>query len=178
MTPAQIAAINACKDYPICECAGVCRKDDEKSSSAGLLTPEQIAEIEAQWADLRALLMWLENGNGYVNCQHGSKDWCDGYLNEAASLLQSAKAQIPALIASLRAANERVRELEVEREWLPIETAPKDGTHILLWQRSQENQIYEGWYACLALWEGWQDSWDSEPEPTHWQPLPKPPVTT
>ena len=75
--------------------------------------------------------------------------------------------------------------------WQPIETAPLDGTTVILW--------WGGDYAALGSWEcfeggnedgtgwvfGWSlrderlslngDGWlvyDDEPKPTHWQPKP------
>ena len=94
-------------------------------------------------------------------------------------------------------------------EWQPIETAPKDGTHILVLRPSDQ-----GWppYCryMVSFWEedlsyangnaeydecdikgGWFDheSEHDHPEgprqcraddnaPTHWMPLPQPPVST
>lgn len=64
----------------------------------------------------------------------------------------------------------------VQDGWQPIETAPKDGSSVL---------VYEGFEPIVT--EGW---WDAEDEmwrpsgsrnypfwhqPTHWQPLPDPP---
>ncbi len=60
--------------------------------------------------------------------------------------------------------------------WQPIDTAPKDGTWILL---SEGGVVYSG-YWCKAT-EEWRDYGDigcngcTEIEPTDWAPLPKPP---
>ena len=66
-------------------------------------------------------------------------------------------------------------------EWQPIETAPKDGTRVLLIDADD---------AGTVCWGEWSD-WDEVPEcrdigdigcngqydyqPTHWMPLPSPP---
>lgn len=71
-------------------------------------------------------------------------------------------------------------------EWQPIETAPKDGSQVLVWDQT------EG--VCTARFqshvEEWRASWGSEEwiqdgsvyddalvarKPTHWMPLPAPP---
>lgn len=65
-------------------------------------------------------------------------------------------------------------------KWQPIETAPKDGTRVLLFvppygastghYRAQHNwgETASNWYAHSVL--------NKEAEPTHWMPLPPPPV--
>lgn len=66
--------------------------------------------------------------------------------------------------------------------WQPIDTAPKDGTWLLLFRPGKEgNRIAE------ARWRGnWMDkgsyewggnSWcyPENSQPTHWMPLPPPP---
>jgi len=68
-------------------------------------------------------------------------------------------------------------------EWQPIETAPKDGTHILV---VSETGISVCKYSC-GNWNGLidgdticyqeeQDDWYYDVyKPTHWMPLPEPP---
>lgn len=62
-------------------------------------------------------------------------------------------------------------------EWQPIETAPKDGTHVLMYRRQD---ISEAWWQKKFIGEGYEwggTGWaypDFAP-PTHWMPLPEPP---
>jgi hypothetical protein len=78
-------------------------------------------------------------------------------------------------------------------EWQPIETAPKDGTNILI--ATTGNLIRAGIYrsevpsVCEAHWQngwyeekvsGWQlancdEEYGCLTEATHWMPLPEPP---
>ena len=55
-------------------------------------------------------------------------------------------------------------------EWQPIETAPKDGSFILL--ATPKGRIADGfWSLVYGVW-----SWPYVMvEPTHWMPLPTPP---
>lgn len=58
-------------------------------------------------------------------------------------------------------------------EWQPIETAPKDGTEIILWNKSWQSP-HSGYYG----WRGWEQAYECGPwknQPTHWMPLPEPP---
>ena len=74
-------------------------------------------------------------------------------------------------------------------EWQPIETAPKDGTEVLVFCRHGVKIAY--WNAEPTVWDGSNDPcWTVfEPEdyfygfhlvgpsaPTHWMPLPSPPI--
>ena len=60
-------------------------------------------------------------------------------------------------------------------DWLPIETAPRDGTKILVW-RPRESNDYEA-HADVDAWMG-KSWWHSRraQQPTHWMPLPMPPA--
>jgi hypothetical protein len=82
----------------------------------------------------------------------------------------------------------RIAALEAqlaEREWRPIETAPKDGNWVL---------ISGGTYGCefspcefygarfdrvgMAVWDAGNKQWENGEmhyHPTHWQPMPPPP---
>lgn len=55
--------------------------------------------------------------------------------------------------------------------WQPIETAPKDGREVL---------VFEAGAVCLASWDeeaqAWCDIVPMRPGPTHWMPLPATPA--
>ncbi len=64
--------------------------------------------------------------------------------------------------------------------WMPIETAPKDGTRILVYV-CDSGRVTEAWFCeDTGLWPH-DDPYSEEYEPcnvglpTHWQPLPPPP---
>ena len=68
--------------------------------------------------------------------------------------------------------------------WKPIDTAPKDGTKILLCRPTIRPDSFGVFCQVAAWWEG-ENNWIvymSQPlekpvhfEPTHWMPLPAPP---
>ena len=62
-------------------------------------------------------------------------------------------------------------------DWQPIETAPTDGTTILIATRSYNGGV------CMAAWVGeapfptfMDETGDSYFDATHWMPLPPPPI--
>ena len=68
-------------------------------------------------------------------------------------------------------------------QWKDIDTAPTDGTAILLWPYSYAN-IWRGRAnaeVILGFYNEESDSWFNPEErtafePTHWMPLPEPPA--
>ena len=59
--------------------------------------------------------------------------------------------------------------------WLPIETGPKDGTFVLVW-----DNYYGVWEIARAGHDGvfFSGDWDYQLEATHWRALPNPPKDT
>ena len=63
-------------------------------------------------------------------------------------------------------------------EWQPIETIPSDGRTVLLWFASEfpAPEIDRGGWSPV-LGRVWWSGDDIISQPTHWMPLPAPPVT-
>jgi hypothetical protein len=59
--------------------------------------------------------------------------------------------------------------------WAPIETAPKDGSRIMLYCPIEAAIINGQWreYPTHSSWIA--DDWNYSVHPTHWMPLPAPP---
>lgn len=63
-------------------------------------------------------------------------------------------------------------------EWMPIETAPRDGTDVLCWvgfTYTPEQHVILHWSEGDWITDYMVDYWAASYEPTHWQPLPDPP---
>lgn len=73
--------------------------------------------------------------------------------------------------------------------WQPIESAPKDGTHVLLFLPLLRLQVWIGHFVDTETFDYGKSTrkrqyWSIgsmvmlgvDPAPTHWQPLPAPPV--
>jgi hypothetical protein len=94
---------------------------------------------------------------------------------------EAAEQLAEAAASQLRAAVDAYERAEGKLAWRPIETAPKDGTHILL---SAPGRVTCGeWIVPNGpdwddepLWGSWDGNFSEENPPTHWQPLPAPPA--
>ena len=58
--------------------------------------------------------------------------------------------------------------------WQPIETAPRDGSEILLWDKEFEACAVGYFFEPFAQWVAFPGCTE-EVNPTHWMPLPQPP---
>lgn len=90
----------------------------------------------------------------------------------------------------VRAELERLRAALAEREWRPIESAPRDGTKLLLAKIAPveaapefgiEHKPTFVWWCCQGWWSDKFAKWYDGVEPSglaapnFWQPLPEPP---
>lgn len=131
-----------------------------------------VVELEAIQGDNETLIRQCpECGSGDIRwCGISVRPYCGecsywGPVNLGSQ--GQAVARHNAALTSLQLANV---------QWLPIESAPKDGTYILIYSKD------DAWgEPCMATckWEnGWWEPIDSNPihDPTHWMPLPNPPT--
>lgn len=66
--------------------------------------------------------------------------------------------------------------MEDRMEWLPIESAPKDGTPILAHGDKPGEWAVVAWEFSHDCWACAWDNWPLEEfAAVHWMPLPKPP---
>lgn len=90
----------------------------------------------------------------------------------------SGSAESTAEVRRLLRVEERLAELEAAQEWMPIESAPRDGTPLLLTSAAHGMLILVGWYdselEAWSLWPG-EKAYGARIGATHWLPLPSPP---
>ena len=109
----------------------------------------------------------------------------DGYRDtmpdDAADALSLARGEIAWLREAVRRLTIALEALSSPRSstvdeatvgWQPIETAPKDGTRLLLWDTFS---VFEGLYNGSAGWA--TIGLSSRPWVSCWQPLPEPPAS-
>lgn len=58
-------------------------------------------------------------------------------------------------------------------QWQPIETAPRDGTEVLIWNGTNCDVAHAAWFNDDGS-PNWFNN-DTTVEPTHWMPLSTPP---
>ena len=94
-----------------------------------------------------------------------------------------ARVLEPRLIAALRAGADALRLYHPTSRslpaWQPIETAPRDGTQILGswgWSDYNKEHVCDRTYYADGEWRDPDDSDYPFSAPTHWMPLPAPPV--
>lgn len=114
-------------------------------------------------------------------------------------IIDELRLQLQNQFDVLTALRKEFAELKKQNEWQPIETAPKDGTIILVFYKNElgKGRITRASWFGLDEIESWEDPDQSEPdwyersevyeeledgmispvlgEPTHWMPLPKAP---
>lgn len=69
---------------------------------------------------------------------------------------------------------DRIKELEDQLAWQPIETAPKTGISVLLWDEDS-SECTVGWYRINHKDDSWRSEYDLDIDATHWMPLPNMP---
>lgn len=61
-------------------------------------------------------------------------------------------------------------------QWQPIETAPKDGSYVIL---TNGEDVTAGWWRGRGSgWNTGYEALDFTGEPTHWMSMPDPPEKT
>lgn len=126
----------------------------------------------------------------------------DALMRERTSMIAThrenralAEKRHAAELAALRA---RVAELEAGQDWQPIETAPKDGTEVIIfnprWSYAPKAKwdLIDGDEGCFGAWVleddfwspgvdngalGWAEDIEDGNMPTVWCPLPTPPAS-
>lgn len=141
-----------------------CRKCAE-SYAKHVRAPDPLSQIIAEGL-LDTLIRQIR---GFAHCNCPPDD--DGVVRYHSNCTRRLKPLVDDLERHLKT----LLEAAQERQWRPIETAPKDGTSIIL-AAALPNSVGEGVWDRKA--EGWRDLLTDELVlPTHWTPLPDAPKT-
>jgi hypothetical protein len=106
-----------------------------------------------------------QRDNGYCGALHRTPDGCGADLTRGKHHEGCKRA---ALGVSLTAALDALDA----REWRPIETAPKNGTRVLV---AFDGRAWEAHYKVGVFGPQWWAENGGILHPTHWQPLPPTP---
>lgn len=105
--------------------------------------------------------------------EDGSHHWDSSSFGD--DVAKAIATRIEQLTADNAAQAARIAELEKERVWRLIETAPKNTEVLIAWQHwSNGEWIIKSGIAFSDNGPGTR-SWNGDA--THWQPLPSPPLT-
>jgi hypothetical protein len=122
----------------------------------------EVARLQEENAqNLKAYALWQESMR-YVTEDRDDKKHALRKMTERA---ETAVAEVA-----------RLTQEQEKRGWQPIATAPKDGRPFLMWAAG--SRVTEGFWDDLKLF--FRSSYLSPLfafRPTHWMPLPDPPVT-
>lgn len=159
---------------------------------------KRIAELERDNANLKTVMV--------AAAEEIHAHWdahCDAEGYGPQNLMRRLEEGIPSeygyTAGAFAAQQKRISELEAQRQWLPIETAPMDGQKVILFYLNRNNfrrtvmarwvtdeqaaetdaddvGLEAGWYECIDNWDDYCQVCIHEGEPTHWMPLPPPPV--
>lgn len=118
----------------------------------------------------------VERARAYVDYIDRRRDDCE--LSE-----DGVNGLVRGLLPEIESLRSEVARLRAQVGWRPIETAPKDGTDILLWEKWGDVPFVGFWHA-EGRWSYRSDhlyvNGDASLDPnwndlTHWMPLPAPP---
>jgi len=96
----------------------------------------------------------------------------DDEIAELQKHLPSVRMREQASLIEHQAA--RIKELEAQVTWQPIETAPKTGISVLLWDEDS-SECTIGWYRINHKDDSWRSEYDLNLDATYWMPLPNMP---
>lgn len=109
------------------------------------------------------------------SCGHVIRADCPARVN--AEYSREPNPCVPVDANEIERLRARVAELEAAQEWRPIESAPRDGSRMLL-ALCDSGHVY---WCVSGVWSKRFKNWNDgmEPaglaDPTHWMPLPAPP---
>lgn len=165
-----------------------------KTPSDYVLAVEQYAaDVLQTESRLSSLTRELEEARERAADREQWREKCGEYARENEDLIETRRL----LREDRDTLSAELLALRGQQEWQPIETAPKDGSRILFYDSMSSGLIFAGWWDekfDLKYEEGsdeetyigaWTDdaveSFSYEEtcsyEPTHWKPLPRPPLT-